>query len=233
MGSGGMGGEHVNAREASDANTRTVVDVARAGRMLGCVATSTPRAAPSVLLPYPTPAPQEKLHYFRVQIARATVGKPGKAAKPAAAKATDAVIFIASAFAAWQRVPLQLLASMWSPAEHGTECGGLPADALARVKVAVTGDAALKPLTKKVMVRSGCGMDTWRRHARRARPGHGRARCAEHPAVALPHRHDAADAIRRRSPHPTPAGVRRRHDRGAEGGGRRGAAALAAPVAAV
>ena len=97
--------------------------------------------------------PQEKLHYFRVQIARATFGKPGKATKPAAAKATDAVIYVASAYAAWQRAPRELLASMWDPVAHGVEGGGLPADALARVKALVAGDASLKPLTKKVMVR--------------------------------------------------------------------------------
>ena len=91
-----------------------------------------------------------------MSIIRATQGKPKAAAKPrpdaaAVVRPTDVNVYVASAYAAWQRPALALLATLHDPEAHGVEGGGFPADVLSRVKALAAGDAALKPVTKKVM----------------------------------------------------------------------------------
>lgn len=94
----------------------------------------------------------DKVHLFRVQITKATVGKPGKARVGGPApKPTHATLYVATRYTAWQEAALRVLAPLYDAAAHPRDAGYFPADALARIKAAVAADAALKPLTKRVM----------------------------------------------------------------------------------
>jgi leucyl-tRNA synthetase len=96
---------------------------------------------------------QAQLHNFRLSLMKASGVKASKVGKGAAAppKPTDVNIFVAAGWPAWQRKPLELLASLWDPAVHGTATSGFPADALKRVQDAAGKDGELKPFLKKIM----------------------------------------------------------------------------------
>jgi hypothetical protein len=122
------------------------------------VATPTVPCSP-LAAPFLTSRPlQEKLHAFRVAITKQVVGKPkgGKTAAPSAAAPKPAAvhILVASQYAPWQRAPMAVLGPLYDPVAHASS-GGFPADALARVKDAAAADPSLKPLTKRIMVRTG------------------------------------------------------------------------------
>jgi hypothetical protein len=95
---------------------------------------------------------QAKLHSFRVQIAKAVHGKPGKAKVGGPApKPTHVQVYVATRYAPWQQATLTLLAGQYDSAAHKQDTGFFPADALTAVKAAVMADAALKPKMKAVM----------------------------------------------------------------------------------
>lgn len=105
-----------------------------------------------------------KLHEFRVAIAKVWVVKPSKAAKGVQASAprpTHATVYVATAWPAWQRKPLELLAGLWDAAAHSAadNCG-FPADALTRVKELAMSDAEV------------CGVWGVGGHSRVPRPHH-------------------------------------------------------------
>jgi len=95
-----------------------------------------------------------QLHAARNAITKASGVKPSKVAKGAQAtlaRPTSATIFVAAGWPDWQRATLSMLRAAWDPAAHGDANNGFPADIVNRVKDAVTADAALKPMLKKVM----------------------------------------------------------------------------------
>lgn len=97
-----------------------------------------------------------KLHAIRLSIAKATVGKPGKAPKagapPAGPKANGAIILVAHDWPQWQKGPLGYLAGLWTPPSGGALEGSWSvADPVSHMKEYVLKEEALKPFTKKIM----------------------------------------------------------------------------------
>lgn len=98
---------------------------------------------------------QGKIHSFRVQIMKATTGKPkaGKAAAPAAvAKPTDVNIYVATKYSAVQLAVIELLKGLFNPsANAAANNNGFPADAMDTVKAAILANNAFKPKIKDAM----------------------------------------------------------------------------------
>ncbi|RYE83636.1 MAG: hypothetical protein EOO65_03610 [Methanosarcinales archaeon] len=99
--------------------------------------------------PFPTAGPvdetllamdtylQARLHSFRVQIAKATVGKPSKAKAAAeVVKPNNVNIYVSTAYTAWQRKVLAVLAPLFNPTAHGSAQHGFPADVMNSVRLA-------------------------------------------------------------------------------------------------